>query len=515
MPTPRELTDAAPDTPTFVLFLYSQGFLNAAGVEAMGLTEQTEAPPGGRYEFVDGGAILHAEPDPTILYKTIGALPSLGDAEQVNSARHFYRELGRFGLTGVVDAGGGGHVFPGDYAATDLLARDGTLPIRVSTYLFPQKKGSELGEFRSWIENNELYRQLDESLEHGYELEGGGEFLVWSAGDFENFMAPQPMLADRGDWDRQLHEVTTTLVRNGWPLRIHATYGETVTEIMNVFERVAEEQGRFAPRWAIDHAETVKDPGLERIRSLGGGIAIQNRMAFAGESFVERYGEEAAREAPPVRRMLDMGIPVGAGTDATRVSSHNPWLSLHWLVTGETLGGLALFSEENKLSRMEALRLWTVGSAWFSQEEDVKGRITPGLYADFAVLDADYFEVPEGAIREIESLLTVVGGEPVYAAEAMAGEVEVPALPAVAPALVPRVGVRRVPAEHAVKPLAHPLPPGFAPGVSRLSALGLAAVFAGWPAGARAEAPEARRRFPRPWRLPPRTLRPESASSKP
>lgn len=436
MPTPLELSEAAGDVPTFVLFLYSQGFLNDAGVRALGLTPETQAPPGSRIEFVEGGAVLHAEPDPTLLYQTIGRLPEPGAEDQLNSARHFYRELSRFGLTSVIDAGGGGHNFPGDYVATDTLARSGELPVRISTYLFPQQKGKEIDEFRAWIEGNELYRQLHETLEHGYELEGGGEFLVWSAGDFENFMAPRPELADRGDWDRQLHAVTTLLVQNGWPLRIHATYGESIQQIMDVFERVAQEQGRFAPRWAIDHAETADDAQLRRIHAMGGGVAIQNRMAFAGEYFAERYGRDAAAQAPPIRRMLELGIPVGGGTDATRVSSHNPWLSLHWLVTGETLGGAALLAEENRLTREEALRLWTLGSAWFSQEETIKGRIAPGQLADFAVLDRDYFAVPTEEIRRIEAVLTVVGGEATYAAEPFA-EFSPPPLPPVSPTWAP------------------------------------------------------------------------------
>ena len=124
------------------------------------------------------------------------------------------------------------------------------------------------------------------------------------------------------------------------------------------------------PRWAIDHAET--DDELRRIKAMGGGIAIQNRMAFAGEYFVERYGKEAARYAPPIRKMLQMGIPVGAGTDGTRVSSYNPWPSLYWLVSGKTVGGTQLCADDNKLSREEALRLFTVGSAWLSQEETVR-----------------------------------------------------------------------------------------------------------------------------------------------
>jgi len=205
---------------------------------------------------------------------------------------------------------------------------------------------------------------------------------------------------------------------------------------MAVFEQVQREQGRFAPRWAIDHAETVRDEELRRIKAMGGGIAIQNRMAFAGEYFAERYGKEAAAYAPPIRKMLDMGIPVAAGTDGTRVSSYNPWLSLYWLVSGKTVGGMQLFADDNKLSRDEALKLYTVGSAWMSQEEKVKGRIASGQYADFAVLSDDYFAVPEEQIKEIKSLLTVVAGKVVYAAEPFE-DLAPPALPAVSPTWSP------------------------------------------------------------------------------
>nr|WP_298412273.1 amidohydrolase [uncultured Halomonas sp.] len=421
MPTVEELNEAAPDTPVFVLFLYSQGFLNQAGVEALGYTPETETADGSRIEFLEGGgAILHAEPNPSILYKTIGALPQLSEEDMVNSTKQYYHELNRLGMTSSIDAGGGGHVFPEDYVGSRNIATNDGLPLRVSYYLFAQNAGDEAQEFGEWIANNEVGVNEDVHLDHGYELEGGGEFLVHSVGDWENFLAPAPDLEEREangqDPRGDLHEVTTMLVEAGWPLRQHATYGDSIELIMDVFERVNEEQGSF-PRWAIDHAETVRDAELERIKALNGGIAIQDRMAFAGEYFVDRYGAEAAKAAPPVRKMLDIGIPVGAGTDGTRVSSYDPWPSLYWLVSGKTVGGLQLWGEENKLSREEALSIFTSGSAWFSQEEDVKGTIAEGMYADFAILSDDYFSIPEEEIKGLESVLTVTGGNVVYAAE--------------------------------------------------------------------------------------------------
>lgn len=440
MPTVKELNEAAPDTPTFVLFLYSQGMINRAAVQALGLTEATKAPEGGRFEFVDGGAILHAEPNPLILYQMIAKPPQLSAKDQVNSTLHFYREMNRLGVTSAVDAGGGGHAFPKDYASSREVARAGNMSVRIGYYLFAQAAAKEAEDFRRWTSEYQLKKNEAGQLEHGYELDGAGEFLAHSVGDWENFMAPRPDLAARKtagqDPAGDLREIATILVKNGWPLRQHATYGESIKIILDVFEKVKEEQGRFVPRWAIDHAETIHDEDLRRIKAMGGGIAIQDRMAFAGEYFAERYGKDAASHAPPVRKMLEMGIPVGAGTDGTRVSSYNPWPALYWLVSGKTVGGTRLFADDNKLSREEALRVFTVGSAWFTQEEAVKGRIAPGQYADFAVLTDDYFTVPEDQIKNIEALLTVVDGKVVYAA-APFEKFAPPALPPVSPAWSP------------------------------------------------------------------------------
>jgi predicted amidohydrolase YtcJ len=440
MPTVKELNEAAPDTPTFVLFLYSQGMINRAAVLALGLTEATQAPPGGRYEFVDGGAILHAEPNPAILYAMIGKLPQLSAEDQVNSTLHFYREMNRLGMTSAIDAGGGGHVFPKDYAGSQAVVKHGDLTVRIGYYLFAQTAGKEAEDFLDWTSQYQAGKNENEHLEHGFELEGGGEFLAHSAGDWENFMAARPDLDARqaaGEDPRgDLGEIVGILVENDWPFRQHATYGESIEVIMDVLEEVEREQGRFAPRWAIDHAETVGDEELRRIKAMGGGIAIQDRMAFAGEYFAERYGKDAARYAPPVRRMLEMGIPVGGGTDGTRVSSYNPWPALFWLVSGKTMGGTQLFADDNRLTREEALRLFTVGSAWFSQEEPVKGRIATGQYADFAILSADYFTVPEEQIKDIESVLTVVDGKVVHATKPFE-TLAPPPLPAVSPAWSP------------------------------------------------------------------------------
>jgi predicted amidohydrolase YtcJ len=213
-----------------------------------------------------------------------------------------------------------------------------------------------------------------------------------------------------------LEEVVSLLAGNKWPFRIHATYDESISRMLDVFEAVNREIPLEGIRWFFDHCETISDRSLDRVRALGGGIAIQNRMAFQGEYFLDRYGRQAAERTPPVRKMLELGIPVGAGTDATRVSSYNPWLALYWLTAGKTVGGAELYSEKSRLGREEALRLYTQGSSWFSGESGRKGAIAAGQFADVVALTEDYFAVPEERIKAIESVLTLVGGKVVYGA---------------------------------------------------------------------------------------------------
>lgn len=419
-PTPEEINEATGDVPTYVLFLYSRAWLNQAGLNALDINENSKAPEGSSFEKGPEGkltGVLLAEPNPTILYARIGALPSLSEEEMLNSTKQFYRELNTFGITSGIDAGGGGHKFPADYGGTRLLAETGEMPIRLSYFLFPQNKGEEYAEFQEWMANNNVGHNGEIHLDHGYELEGGGEFLAWSAGDFENFMAPQPMLEDRPTWREDLKRIIRLHVDNGWPFRIHATYGETIANMLDVIEEVNQEtNGMLASkRWLFDHAETIHEKDLQRIKALNGGIAIQARLAYAGEFFVARYGADKAKQAPPVRKMIDMKFPMGAGTDGTRVASYNPWPALYWLISGKTVGDFQLAEPDNKISRDEALHLYTQGSAWISNEETLKGTLENGMYADFALLTDDYFSIPEKEINNLKSVLTVVGGKVVYA----------------------------------------------------------------------------------------------------
>lgn len=410
-PTLGELNAAAPGTPVFVLHLYSHALLNAAALRAIGFTKKTPDPPGGVIERDKAGnptGMLIAKPSALILYSTLARGPVLSFEDQINSSRHFQRELNRLGVTSVIDAGGGGQNYPDDYGVIEALHKRSQMTVRTSYNLFAQKPGAELQDYDRWVKMT-VPGQGDAMLR----MNGAGENLTWSAADFENFLEPRPELA--GGMEAELERITRLLVENRWPFRIHATYDESISRFLTTFERVNRDVPFKGLRWIIDHAETITPRNIERIKALGGGIAIQHRMAFQGEYFVERYGAKAAEAAPPITRMLEMDVPVGAGTDATRVASFNPWLALYWLTTGNTLGGLGMYPERNRLDRKTALHLWTKGSAWFSGEDDKKGAIAAGEYADLAVLSADYFSVPAEEIKSITSVLTLLGGKVVHA----------------------------------------------------------------------------------------------------
>ena len=417
MPTLDEINRVAPDTPVFVLHLYDRAIVNGAALRTLGYTRETPDPPGGEIQRDKSGhptGLLIARPNAMILYASLAKGPKLAYPDQVNSTRLFMAELNRLGLTSAIDAGGGFQNYPDDYRVVEELAEKGELTLRIAYNLFTQHPKGEFEDFASWVGMTSPGKGDD-----FYRLNGAGEMLAFSAADFEDFLEPRPELPPV--MEAELLKVIRLLVEERWPFRLHATYNESITRFLDVFEAIDREVPFNGLRWFFDHAETITPRNLERVKALGGGIAIQDRMAFQGEYFRERYGKEAAGHAPPIGRMLEMGIPVGAGTDATRVASYNPWVSLYWLVTGRTVGGLQLCDEGNRIDRTTALRLYTEGSAWFSGDDAGKGRIAVGQLADLALLSADYFSIPEEEIRGIESLLTVMGGRVVHAAGEFGG----------------------------------------------------------------------------------------------
>ncbi len=412
LPTIEELNAVAPDTPVFILHLYDRALLNAAALRVIGYDRDTPEPPGGQIIRDSQGnptGLLLAKPNAQILYATLAKGPKLPFDYQVNSTRHFMRELNRLGVTGAIDAGGGFQNYPDDYEVIQKLADDNQLTIRLAYNLFTQKPKGEKDDFLNWTKTS-TYKQGDDYFRHN----GAGEMLVFSAADFEDFRQPRPDMPPQ--MEGELEEVVTILAQNRWPWRMHATYDETIDRALDVFEKVNKDVPLEGLNWFFDHAETISEKSIDRIAALGGGVAVQHRMAYQGEYFLERYGAAAAEATPPIAKMLEKGLKVSAGTDATRVASYNPWVSLAWMITGKTVGGTRIYPQRNCLDREAALRMWTENVTWFSNEEGKKGRIVEGQLADLIVPDRDFLGVPEDEIADMTSDLTMVGGKIVYGA---------------------------------------------------------------------------------------------------
>lgn len=429
-PTIDEINAAVPDKPVFITYLYGKAFLNKKGIEVLGYTKDTKYEGSVLEQDASGNltGLMYAKETPKAIYMTLGLTTKLNPEERLNSSIQFNHELNRFGLTSIIDAAGGSQNFPADYVTSLELAKQNKLSLRISYYLFAQQKGRELQDYEKWVAETQINKNDNLMVANGYVEEGAGENIVASAADFENFLEPRIVLSD--EMEKDLEPIIRLLAKNKWPFRLHATYGESIDRMLNVFEKVNKEIPFNGLRWFFDHAETITTPELERVKKLGGGIAVQFRMYYQGELYNKMYGAPKT-QLPPIKKMLELGIPVGAGTDATRISTYNPWMSLHWLLTGKTIGGMQFWPKEQILDKFTALQLYTSGSAWFSGEEKDKGKLVKGMYADLAILSDDYFSLKADDVRKIESVLTVVNGKIVYASAEY--KVLNPEIPAVIP----------------------------------------------------------------------------------
>ena len=411
-PTLDEINAATGDTPCMVMHLYDRAWINRAGLRVLGWDKSTKDPFGGVIERDASGnptGLLTATIGLPALVSTWLRIPRLSPEDQILSTRLFMREHNRLGITSVIDAGGGGQNYPDNYQAIARLAKDGDMTLRIGYTLFAQAGGKELENYQAWSklvkvgEGNDWYRMI-----------GAGEYIVWAAGDVTNFAknpAPIPPVMEA-----QLTAVAKYVAGLRWPFRMHASFDNTAQRILGVLEQVNKEVPLSGLRWGLDHCETLQPKTLERLAALGGSINIQNRMSADGEAFVQKYGAQVAGDAPPIARIREMGIPLACGTDANRANTYNPWIGVHWLVSGKTLGGLKHMNDRNRLDRTEALRLYTSGGAWIASEEARKGTLEAGKLADLIVLSADYFGIPEDSIKDLQSVLTMVGGKVVYGA---------------------------------------------------------------------------------------------------
>jgi predicted amidohydrolase YtcJ len=401
-PTRAEVDAAAPNNPVYIQLGYGWALMNAAGYKKLNISAESDLPMGARFERdAQGqptGAVTGAQQGIIALFDR---LPKPSFEDEIDGVRKFFRELNRLGMTGFVDPGGN-NLLPSDYEALFKVWGDRQLTVRVAYALNGQTAGKEFDEYQN------LTRMTPMGFGDDFlKFNGIGERITYGMYNNDN-----PGAADKAAF----REIAKWAAEHGMSLTIHWTRDASVDHLLTLFEGLNKEVPITNLRWSIAHLNDASEKSLQRMKALGMGWTVQDAMYFDGENFQRQNGVEAARRAPPVNTAKRIGVAVGAGTDAHRVASYNPFTALQWFIDGKTVGGLAIRGPEETPTRADALRFYTIGSAWFSRDEKNRGSLEVGKLADLAVLSKDYMTVPVGEIGKIESVLTMVGGKIVYAA---------------------------------------------------------------------------------------------------
>ncbi|MBP4138389.1 amidohydrolase [Flavobacterium geliluteum] len=419
-PTIEELNKAVLNRPLYVQYAYNKAFLNKLGMKELGVgTAMFPELPEGEFEKDKKGNYTGVINGYTFTFLALDAmLPAPTPEEEVSSLIHVIHDLNRFGLTTVLDATS---IFgyPDGHTPLKTLVNENKLNIR-----FPFVDVGWDQSTNAPFVDTEIKRitkigpvspgqNLHPTMEHGYEYEGMGEAIRGEIHDHENFDKPTYIIP-KERMIQYAEEDVRKLIQKRIPFRMHVTYNENITPFLDAFEKVVQTTPLDGMRWSIEHAETITPENIERLKKLGGGIALDNKMAIHGDAFVKTHGKEKALYTPRLRNLVDSGVPLSLTTDAFRVSPANPWLAISWAVTGRSVSGSVVLAEDNRLTREEVLKLFTIGAAWFENLENEKGRIAPGNYADFVLLNKDYFTVAEDEIKTISSVLTVVDGRVVF-----------------------------------------------------------------------------------------------------
>jgi predicted amidohydrolase YtcJ len=423
LPTLDEIEKAVPNRPAIVQYAYNQAFLNKRARETLGFgTDRFPNVPGTEFEKDSNGKPTGVVFGYTWLFLALETIvPQPTFDEEVSSVTSSIRGLNRFGVTSIID-NGGRWPYPKAQAVVDVLARDNRLNVRMPFVDLQLGDGGPVNmvdlEIEAITKKAPISpgQNLYPTLAHGHEYRGAGEVLNGDVHDHENFDRPA-VIIEPEKMRRFVEQDVTKLVQRRIPFRMHISYNENITPFLDALEKVNETIPLDGLKWSLEHAETITPENIDRVKKLGGGIALDAKMALHGDGFIKTYNRDKALETPRLRKLVDSGIPLAMTTDAFRAATFNPWVGISWMVSGKSVSGSQILAKDNRLSRAEALKLFTSGAAWFMNAEAELGAIAPGNLADFSVLDRDYFTVPEDQIKSVSSVLTIMDGKVVFGAQ--------------------------------------------------------------------------------------------------
>jgi predicted amidohydrolase YtcJ len=385
-PTQADLVAAAPNNPVYVQLGYDWEVMTPAGFAAMGIHSEADLPRPGKFERDASGNPTGAIEDGggfDVAIALFDKLPHPTFDEQVEGEKKFFREMNRLGVTGVSDPGGN-NLNPENYQPIFKVWRQHQMTVRIAYSLCGPTPGKEFDELKS----------LTQMLPQGFgddmlKFNGLGERITWGMNNNDH-----PTAEDQ----EKFYQILRWAAQRGMTVTMHWPNDSSAEILLSIYERVNAEFPIKDLRWSIAHLTGATPEHLRRMKAMGVGWTIQRP------------------EAASVENAKELGVTIGAGTDAHRVASYNPFTTLKWLLVDSKKSGTTPRGPEQTPTREDALRAYTIGSAWFSFDETKRGSLEPGKLADLAVLSKDYMTVPLDQIESIESVLTMVGGKIVYAA---------------------------------------------------------------------------------------------------
>jgi predicted amidohydrolase YtcJ len=405
-PSPQEVAEAAPDNPVYIQHLYDWLLLSPKAMEALNIRSDADVTPGGSLELDhDGKPTGVIVAGGNVLGKIFDRLPKPTMQQQVDGSRKFFREMNSLGITGIVD-GGGVSMYPANYQAVFQLWHDKQLTVRVAYHLCAPKPGSELADLQNLTQL--MPQGFGDDMLH---FNGPGEILIW-ADWTDGDITP--------DGKAKLAELLRWAASKGYTIQLHWNPDRTVHDLLDIVEDISRDYPVRDLRWTVLHLYNASEDSLTRMKALGLIWGVQDGLYFGGERLQKEVGVEAAKQMPRIATALKLGLTVAGGTDAHRVSSYNPFVSLQWYLDGTTIGGVQTRGDAEAPSRRQALEMYTRNPAFMANDDDERGTLEPGKFADLAVLSSDYLTAPVKEIGRIRSLLTMVGGGVVYASGSFA-----------------------------------------------------------------------------------------------
>ena len=398
----EELDRIAPNNPVVLQAVYNHSYLNSVALIAAKIDAGTPDPQGGRIEKDAGGK-------PTGLVRGAGGVafvaarvPLQNQEAWLANTRKLVSYLNSMGVTAWLDAGGRG-MGAKHYEPYRYLADRGDLTIRlfwttIRQPATPAQVDAVIGEIRDLkpFQGNDYFDNV-----------GWGESVFAP-------VTTQLLRVEtntRAEDLAQMRRLLLALAERGIYVNSHVEMSTAIDAFLNEYESINKERPIKGLHWSFSHLDQVSEAQLERMKKLGMTAQIHSRPLIQGALMHKVHGDKAW-DMPPFRRIQDSGIHWGLGSDATAVTTSNPFYTLSFAVTGRMIGGRAV--NRQTITREEALIAHTRSNAIFLFQEGNLGSLAPGKYADLLVLDRDYLTVPDSEIKDIRPLVTMVGGKLVH-----------------------------------------------------------------------------------------------------